>query len=777
MAKQTLSTLQKTIEEIADQLCLAVKGDFDFTIKIESQDESIQKLTMLVNFLVDTARRALIDVRDKNYKLMEVDYLKSEFITNISHELRTPLTLILSPLKTILLNEASSLPADVTKNLYRMQRNAARLYILVNNLLDFTKIEANKFELYEESVDLNQFIAQLIDDIQGLAQERKINLQFFPAPAIKQVLLDKKIIEKIVFNLLSNALKFTSPEGEIKVILQRGKKTIDLLVTDTGTGIPQDQIPFVFERFHQVDSSSTRAYEGSGIGLTLVKQFVELMHGNIRVESRVGKGSSFHISLPERTAQAPPTSTKSETLTSSTPHNFKVDFSLLATPEQDIVPLPTKTALKKERPFIVIADDNRDIRHYITSLLENNFDVIAVENGKLALDAVHQYKPHVILSDIMMPLIDGYQLTKLLKEDPSTTHIPIILITAKAGNEAVVSSLGVGADDYLSKPFEPEELIARTTAACNHYQTYLQNCDLNSQLITMARQAGMTELATSILHNIGNVLNTVNVSIDLIKEMINKPYVPHLTAVSTMLKENITNLAYYLSKDEKGKILPDYLIALVTKITTEYDKIDKEITCLAEQVHHIGDIVTMQESISGVSGIAEKLFLPEIVNTAISMCKNAIDKQEVTIHQEVEHHCELMSDKAKLLQIIINLIQNAKDALTDPKHNVLNKTIKIKIRLNPITNQAELIISDNGIGITAENLGKIFTFGFTTKSHGHGFGLHASALAAKELGGTLLVKSKGFGQGAEFTLALPLKQPSGRFLNDDSYEGFENSHY
>lgn len=776
MAKRTLSALQKSIDEIADQLCLAVKGDFDFTIKINSQDESIQKLTMLVNFLVDTARRAVIDVRDKNYKLMELDRLKSEFITNISHELRTPLTLILSPLKTILVNEADSLPTEVTENLYRMQRNAVRLYVLVNNLLDFTKLEASKFGLSEEPLDLNQFLARLIDDIQGLARESGINLQFFPAPTTKQFLLDKKIIEKIVFNLLSNSLKFTPPGGEIKVALQQGK-TIELLVSDTGTGIPKAQIPFIFDRFHQVDSSSTRAYEGSGIGLTLVKQFVDLMQGTINVESIMGKGSSFCISLPTRIVSTTPTQSEPAAISPSTPHNFKVDFSLLATHEKEINQLPSKTALTTERPLIVIADDNRDIRNYIRSLLEDKFEVIAVENGKLALDAIHQYKPHVILSDIMMPIMDGYQLTKLVKADPSTCNIPIILITAKAGNEAIISSLNIGADDYLSKPFEPEELIARTITAYKHHQAYLQNCDLNSQLITIARQAGMTELATSILHNIGNVLNSVNVSVELIKEKINKPYIPHLAAVSSMLQENIANLAHYLSEDEKGKILPGYLMALIKKINVEYDKINKEVEYLAEQINHIGDIVAMQESVSGVSGIAEKLFLPDIVDTAISICKNSLEKHDITIQQEVKNTSPVISDKAKLLQIIINLIQNAKDALTDSKHSVLNRTIKIKIELNPLTSQVELIISDNGIGIAAENLGKVFTFGFTTKSHGHGFGLHASALAAKELGGSLHVQSKGFGHGAEFTLTLPLKQVFGRFLNDDSYEGFENSHY
>lgn len=758
---------------MADELCLAVKGDFDFTIKVDTQNESMQKLTMLVNFVLDTARRSLLEVRQKNARLLELDQLKSDFISTISHELRTPLTLILGPLKTILANNADELPQHVEENLERMQRNAARLYILVNNILDFSKLEAGKFTRHEEPLDLNALVSQLVNDTQDLACEHKIKLQFKPAKKLKNILLDGEKLEKIIFNLLSNALKFTPAEGTVTVELTELPNTISLRVSDTGPGIPEEQLPLIFQRFHQVDSSTTRAYEGTGIGLTVVKQFLDLMQGEISVKSELNKGTSFTVSLPKRFASTPFAKNKTPNTPSSSREYFKKGLSLN---HRKKIP-PKQPTQEVCLPRLVVVDDNIDMQAYIISLLKDKFEVITAENGKLALAAIEQYKPHVIISDIMMPLIDGYELTKILKNRAETAHVPIILITAKAGDDAVVSSLEVGADDYLAKPFTPEELIARTTAAYKHYQDYLQTCELNSQLLSIARRAGMADLATSILHNIGNVLNSVNVSLDMIKENTNQPYIHDLTTVSTILKDHQANLAHFLTEDIKGKMVPDYLMALIRKINHHYENITKEVRCLREQINHIADVVAMQETMSGISGVVEKILLSEAIETAITMCKASLDKKDINVRLEIKDPVFITTDKAKLLQILINLIQNANDALSGQQATSKDKWIRFIVEEQPLNQGVTITVQDNGIGIKEEHRDQIFSFGFTTKPFGHGFGLHASALAAKELGGSLQMKSQGRGYGAEFILTLPLKQAKRRYVNESSYEKRENPHY
>lgn len=215
--------LLEQIENISDQLCLAVKGNFDFTVITHTTEESVQKLSMLLNFVTDTARRALSEVKEQNNKLTELDRLKTDFIANVSHELRTPLTLIMGPLESILTSDSSSFPQKHLENLKRMERNAVRLYFLVNNLLDFSKLEADKFIIHEELVDVGEFISRIIDDAQGLAIDLKLTLKYRQRNKFDPMFLDIRMLEKIVLNLVGNALKFTPQGGRIEVDLEKKK--------------------------------------------------------------------------------------------------------------------------------------------------------------------------------------------------------------------------------------------------------------------------------------------------------------------------------------------------------------------------------------------------------------------------------------------------------------------------------------------------------------------------------------------------------------------------
>lgn len=426
------------------------------------------------------AQRALVTAEERNAKLMELDKLKSDFLANVTHELRTPLTLIMGPLENIL-HDINSIPEKHRENLLRMQRNSNRLYGLVNDVLDFFKLEAGKVNVQKHLVDLNKQIDQIVFDAQGLAHDRKLSLTFSSCPELPVMLLDRKMIDKITMNLIGNAIKFTPEGGEIKVSLQKKEGNAQLMVKDSGIGIPETEIEHLFERFYQVDATHTRAYEGTGIGLALVSQFVQLLNGSISLESKQGEGTTFYIELPIEEAGL----TGNEVLQNPENKTANEITSRLKTQHsktEDIVLIDEAVNINEEKPYILVADDNEDMQGYIASLLMPSYKIIQVKDGQAALEAVRKYKPHLVLSDVMMPVMDGYEFTKTIKSDPEFRHIPVILITAKTSDQSASWSIDIGADDYLTKPFSPAELMARTASALRSYNAFNEVALLQSKL-------------------------------------------------------------------------------------------------------------------------------------------------------------------------------------------------------------------------------------------------------------------------------------------------------
>ncbi|KTD24727.1 Two-component sensor histidine kinase [Legionella lansingensis] len=282
--------------------------------------------------------------------------------------------------------------------------------------------------------------------------------------------------------------------------------------------------------------------------------------------------------------------------------------------------------------------------------------------------------------------------------------------------------------------------------------------ELSNKLLMTAHRAGMSEIATSILHNIGNILNSSNISANMLKDSLEQPYYLKLFKVIEMIKNNRQKIIHFFSEDEKGKLIPDYLIALGEILAKEREKNREEIINLDNDLQHIKDIVSMQKFFSGVSGIYEKIYVPELIETALDMSSNPIKDRIIDIQKNYLASAFVFTDKSKLLQILVNLIQNAKDAVL---RNTLDKKKQVKFKVNTSgKNTIQILVEDNGIGILPENLDRIFSFGFTTKPHGHGFGLHSCALSAQDMGGSLRADSPGLGQGAVFTLTLPIKNSS-----------------
>ncbi|MEH2169317.1 MAG: ATP-binding protein [Nostoc sp.] len=444
--------------------------------------------------------QAYEEERKRAEALAEIDRAKTVFFSNVSHEFRTPLTLMLGPLEDTLTTCATLLPAKEREQLEMVQRNGLRLLKLVNSLLDFSRIEAGRVQASYEPTNLTTFTAELASvfrsAVERAGMQLSVNCPSLPAP----VYVDREMWEKIVLNLLSNAFKFTMT-GEIAVSLQWLNDHIEFAVKDTGIGIPAAEIPHLFERFHRVKGAQGRTFEGSGIGLSLVQELVQMHGGRVDVTSLLGVGSCFTVSIPTGYAHLPPDRIRAPRTLASTalgatpyleealrwlPQEGTGDWGL-GTGEREMGKWETGERTRKEFsqspipitpypqrgphlpqspiPRILLADDNADMRDYVKRLLSQQYEVESVPDGLAALDSARGRVPDLVLTDVMMPGLDGFGLLQALRADPLTQKVPIILLSARAGEEARVEGLEAGADDYLIKPFSARELLARVEAA------------------------------------------------------------------------------------------------------------------------------------------------------------------------------------------------------------------------------------------------------------------------------------------------------------------------
>ncbi len=414
--------------------------------------------------------------------LAEVDRMKSRFFANISHEFRTPLTLILGPVETTL---STSLDARVRETLILVKRNAQKLHALVNQLLEFSRIEAGNLKLSVSNADLVPFLQRVVQSFQSWAERKQIALKFLPEPDSIPGYFDADKLEKIINNLVSNALKFTAEGGRVEVrvafasppiqnselrsqkselgppgtarrgVEQTEGREVTISVSDTGPGISPEHLPHIFDRFYRIDESHRT--EGTGIGLALTKELVDLHHGTIAVQSEVNKGTTFTVNIPlDRNSY------KTEEISKTPSEPDKEPSSPLSGVFAPVDGHASPDARPNgEKLLVLVAEDNAEVRAYIRSHLDIEFAVQEAENGRTALEKAIDVIPDLVVSDVMMPEMDGYELTRALKQDERTSHIPVILLTARAASESKIEGLETGADDYLTKPFDAKELLTR----------------------------------------------------------------------------------------------------------------------------------------------------------------------------------------------------------------------------------------------------------------------------------------------------------------------------
>jgi signal transduction histidine kinase len=667
--------------------------------------------------------RAYQEERKRAEALAEIDRAKTAFFSNVSHEFRTPLTLMLGPLEEALRVEAL-LPA-VRDRLDVAHRNSIRLLKLVNTLLDFSRIEAGRMDAVYESVDLCTLTEQLASVFRSAIETAGINLVVDCAPLKTPVYVDRQMWEKIVFNLLSNAFKFTF-EGEIKVTLREDEGRVVLAVSDTGTGIPEEELQHLFERFHRVKGARGRSYEGSGIGLALVQELVKLHSGTVSVESKLERGTTFTVTIPTGTAHLPAerlggartlgsTSLRGDAYVDEAAKWMPVDGHGFETSS-------ASSDVTQKRPRILLADDNGDMRDYVRRLLSDKYEVETVADGEAALQSARAKEFDLVLSDVMMPKLDGFGLLQALRSEERTHTLPVILLSARAGEESRVEGMGAGADDYLVKPFSARELLARVEAHLNLQRERRRSEEKLEELMALEKKARISA------------------------EVANRIKDDFLAMLSHELRTPLNAIVGWTHLLKSGTLNEQDRARGV-------DVIDRNASAQSAIIEELLDVSRI---ITGKLKLEAQPFDPAtVVDAAVDAVRPAALVKEIEIVTSIERNRGLIVGEAvRLQQVIWNLLSNA--VKFTPKKG------RVDVELKVAGKNFEIVISDTGEGIESDFLPFIFErfrqadTSAKRKHGGLGVGLSIVRSLVEMHGGEVSATSDGRGEGATFIVKLPI---------------------
>ena len=675
------------------------------------------------------------ELEKSNRKLVELDQLKSRFFANISHELRTPLALLLSPLESLTQRFDYSLDEGARELVATMHANGMRLLKLINDLLDLIRLEAGRMEIKNEPLEVVDFIKGLASAVRQMAENQRIKLETQVDAELGAVLADRDKLEKVVLNLLFNALKFTPADGRVWLRAEKQGDDLVLTVSDTGIGIAKDKLPFVFDRFWQADSSSKRKFQGTGIGLALVKELVEMMHGSVTVQSQEGEGTTFSVRLPCQKAESPPK--PEEPPLAPAKDGAEISEAWLANLYRRAELFPAAaaaaengtakpTTLTGRRPVVLVADDEPDMRRFLRAELKKDYDLVEAVDGLQTLERTERFMPDIILLDMMMPEMDGLEVCRELRRREATAAIPIILLTARADEETKFNALQIGANDFLAKPFSATELHARikNLIESHHYQRRLskQNRALTSaieqiretemQLVQSEKLASLGRLSAGIIHEINNPLNFTMTGLFALR-----------------------NKSKQFPMKERG----------------EFEEILNDVE---EGVRRVRNIVSDLRTFTHPGGgEGEVVDVADVVNASLRFLTGEW-KGRVQIEQKLTPDQIVWADRNKLIHVFVNLLQNSIDALREKKFDDEQPAIRIESRV--AGNRSFIVIRDNGTGIDREIMDKIFDPFFTTKEAGRGtgLGLSISYRIVRAYGGRISVKSER-GKFCEFTVEFP----------------------
>ena len=736
-----LAEFRQRIDEITEQLSVAVSGHFDFHVRTTVADETLDKLAMLINFLIEAARRSLASLQAQNTTLAEVDQMKSDFLANISHELRTPLTLILAPLRSMLNGQYGELPESAVVVIERVLKNTVRLNGLVNDLLDVSKLEAGKMLVSIEPVNPGLTVSMLVEDLGAAARERNLKVEADGSgwPTHQLCLLDGVMFEKIALNLLSNALKFTPEGGVVTASVSLVDGEVVLQVRDTGIGIAEDKKNLLFHRFQQINSSSNRHHHGTGLGLALVKEFSELMKGRAAVESEIGRGSVFTVHLPFIETRLDREVTPRKLAASRVDHVLASE--VLKSREVPLRPAPSEKVLLK--PTILIVEDNPDLQHYVEETLQADYRVLLASNGFEALALLRTHEPDVVLSDVMMPGMDGLELMKRVKAHATWKMIPFILLTARVSREERLSGFDEGADDYLTKPFDALELKTRLRAALRTRALYRELEAKNHELehSSLGLQRKVEERTYELSLQSQKALAANKAKDQFLANMSHEMRTP-LTAIlgfSDLIAGGVT-AAESGEFQETIRRNAHHLLGLIDEIL-DFSKIESGTVAIEKGPIETDDFFPQ----------IEKSFKPSVDAKKIAL--------RFRIDPDVPHL--LVTDAKRLRQMLTNLITNAVKFTERGSVDVDIRTVDDRGEMH-----LQVRVTDTGIGISTDTQNKLFVpfsqadMSLARKFGGTGLGLALSRKIARSLGGEMMIESSNPGVGSVFTFWIPVETVS-----------------
>src|SRR5882762_9318044 len=686
--------------------------------------------------------RAYEEERRRAEALAEIDRAKTAFFSNVSHEFRTPLTLILGPLEDELAESDSTLPPARRERLATAHRNSLRLMKLVNTLLDFSRIEAGRVEASYEPTDLARFTAELASVFRSAVEKGGLTLTVECPPLAEPIYVDRDMWEKIVLNLLSNAFKHTF-EGGILVRLTGDAEHVELSVQDSGVGIALGELPHIFDRFHRVKGVKSRSHEGSGIGLALVRELVRIHDVSVQERGAEGRGSEFLVSLKvghshlpsERLAARPGHASPASRATayveealhwiSNTPRAMQSLPRGIESPSEP-APSPQGHAHALSRRRILWADDNADMRNYVARLLATHYEVTAVSDGAQALSAARAAPPELILTDVMMPVLDGFGLLRELRADERTRTIPIILLSARAGEESAVEGLQAGADDYLVKPFSARELLARV-------RTHLELAQLRREW-AVALERRVQERTAELFQTCRDLEVEVTERKQAERKLLETRQVvmqqERLRALGEMasgIAHNINNAIspaalYTESLLEREPGLSERARGCLVTIQTAIEDV-------AETVSRMREFYRPRETEMVLSRVACNQVLEQVINLTRARWSDLPQQRGVVIELRTELAEELpqiMGSEGELRDALTNLIFNAVDAMPD------GGTLTLRTRLltsgsrgaDDAARYVHVEVADSGIGMDEETRRRCLEPFYTTKGErGTGLGL------------------------------------------------------
>lgn len=736
--RQNLKPYSRADLEFIEQLAAEGSKGLANALLFEEVDQQRKELKALTTTLEQRVTQRTVELQAANERLTQLDRYKSRFFANITHELRTPLTMILAPLESLEQGELGPISDDQRAYLNAIWRNALRLLKLINNLLDLAKLEENKLELHIERIDLSLRLQHIVEYARPLAGRKELALLLECEHAPDDLFVDPEQFERVIINLISNALKFTDPGGTVTLHVSATDRETLIDVRDTGCGIPDDKLSLIFERFSQTDSSITRRYGGTGIGLAFVREIVELHGGRVSVVSTVGNGSTFTVTLPRGTAHLDPrflteAAISSDGLSKSTEESEQEpkEWTRRVLDRQDFRFLDIEVAAERRRVArpnmsssaaqtrVLVVEDNLDVVRFIHLLLQREHAVYVAQDGVHGLELARREAPDVIITDYMMPEMDGLSMLVEIRNDPRTADIPVIMLTAKDQLETRLEVRRAGADIYLNKPFSPQELLTSV-------RQLLEKRGRAVAKVIRAQVKSLESISGGLAHEINNPLSYIRNSLFVIAEN-----------AQLIVEKTKTH-------DRSALDSADF--------TKAQERIERMQAIAERGVKRIEQIVQLLRSYSreGYPTVETEMKFDQAVHDVISLIapKDGAAIELIEDLQAPETTISCFSDEMQ--QVIRNLIQNAIDAGAT---RVIART-----RVHHRTLQFEVI--DNGAGIPHEIRDKIFTPFFSTKSPGKGMGLGLAIVhqVVTQAGGIINLEDHQ-PTGTCFRVELPIRTP------------------